>query len=421
MKKLVVVGGGVAGFEIASKLGKKLAKKDYNVCLIDKDSVHLWKPSLHTIAAGTSNLCFQQVPFLSHAREHHFIFCPGEISGIDKEKKQVWLKPLEMDGNLLMPKRSVDYDILVLAVGSSANDFGTQGVKEFCHFIDSKSEAEAFNKKLRALLLSCAVHENEKLIVSIVGGGATGVELAAEISQLVEIAKNYQFDVSKSITVNLIESSPEILSQFPQNISSLVEKELEGLGIHIYKGTSVTEATKEGFKLADGRMIPSSIMVWSAGVKGAVSNTDFGNMHLTGRDTFEVNSFLQSLDDPSIFAVGDCSTIVDAPLAPTAQVAHQQAHYLVKSIPRWINGKKVKPFRYWHLGGIVSIGKYNAYGSLGKFKLYPGWFLQGKLAQYTYGFIYFSHQVRIHGFFKGVLFWITGRLNKYTQPPVRMD
>lgn len=421
MKKLVIVGGGVAGIEIASKLGKKLARQDYSVCLIDKDSVHLWKPSLHTIAAGTSNLCFQQIPFLSHAKEHQFIFCPGEISGIDKEKKQVWLKPLVIDDNLLMPKRPVDYDILVLAVGSSANDFGTPGVKEFCYFIDSKSEADSFNKRLRTLLLSCAMHEDEKLMISIVGGGATGVELAAEISQLVDIAKNYQFDVTKKITVNLIESSSKILSQFPENISSIVEQELKSMGVKVYKETKVTRATADGFLLGDGSLLPSSIMVWAAGVKGAVSNTDFGNMHLSTRDTFEVNPFLQSLDDPSIFAVGDCASLVESPLPPTAQVAHQQAHYLVKNIPKWIRGKKVKPFKYRHLGGIVSLGKYNAYGSLGKLKLYPGWFLQGKLAQYSYGFIHFSHQVRIHGVFKGILYWITGRLNKYTQPPARMD
>lgn len=102
-------------------------------------------------------------------------------------------------------------------------------------------------------------------------------------------------------------------------------------------------------------------------------------------------------------------------------MAHQQASYLIKQIPQWLKGKPLPPFTYRHLGGIVSLGKYNAFGSLGKYGVFPGGFIQGKVAQYTYDFIYRSHQKRLHGRLKGYLLWLSERLNKIIRPQARLD
>jgi len=423
---IVVVGGGVAGMEIATQLGNTLGRSEqYTITLIDKDSSHIWKPILHKIAAGTNDLSQQQVSFVAHASQHHFTYSPGEMSGIDRKNKLIFLEPIKMlDGTVSVEKRSVPYDVLILAVGSCANDFKIPGIAEHCYFIDSRVQARMFNRLVRMHLFRCAMNKTP-FSVSVVGGGATGVELVAELAHLVEIAESYRFHLDKKTQINLIENGPRILAAFPERISLAVEKQLKKIGINVLTNTQVIAAEQGGLKLGTEQVINSSLMVWAAGVKGPDFLKNLDGLETAKNNMLCVTPTLQTTLDDSIFALGDCAAFFDAAqniyLPPTAQVAHQQASYLIKNIPRWLSGESLPPFTYHHLGGIVSLGKYNAFGSLGKYGVFPGGFIQGKVAQYTYDFIYRSHQKRLHGIFKGYLLWLSEQLNKLIRPHARLD
>ncbi len=158
-KRIVIGGGGIAGLEVATLLGRSLGRPEAaEIVLIDRDTAHVWKPMLHTIAAGTSDLHREQVPFAPHALRHGFSYWPGEVESISRVDRVLRLAPLRRpDGSILLDAREISYDILILSAGSRANDFGTPGVAQHCRFIDSRLQAEAFNQEARAQILKCIV------------------------------------------------------------------------------------------------------------------------------------------------------------------------------------------------------------------------------------------------------------------------
>ncbi|MFC3907483.1 NAD(P)/FAD-dependent oxidoreductase [Legionella dresdenensis] len=420
---IAIVGGGVAGLEIATQLGNTLGSRKQNtITLIDKDFVHIWKPILHTIAAGTNDLYQQQVSLTAHASQHHFTYVPGEMAGLDRTQRKIKLKPITMpDGIEIAPAREVEYDVLIIAVGSHANDFNIPGVSERCFFIDSRTEADQFNQHVRMNLLRCALNRSG-MTISVVGGGATGVELVAELVQLVEMTENYSnIKFQKPISINLIESGSRLLSAFPEKISIAVKELLSGLGINVMVNTNAVAAEENGLKLNDGRLIESTLMVWAAGVKAPDFLNSLDGLETQKNNMLCVKPTLQTTLDDNIFAVGDCAYVVSGGLPPTAQVAHQQAKFLIKYLPKYLKGKPLPPFHYRHLGGFVSLGKYNAYGSLGKYGLLRGLFLQGIIANWTYHYIYRNYQKSIHGIIKGYLLWLSEKINKLVHPRIRLD
>ncbi len=381
---------------------------------------------LHTIAAGTSDVHREQVPFTAHAARHGFAYWPGEINGLDRQKKVVKLAPLRRpDGRLLLAAREIQYDVLVIAVGSRANDFGTPGVAERCHCIDSRLQAEAFNEEARAQMLKC-IAENTSMRIAIVGGGATGVELAAQLVQLTESAAAYGApDLRSRVKLTLIESGPTLLSAFPKNISSAVEAQLRALGIEVRTGTKVAAAESDGYRLVDGSLVEATLMVWAAGVKGANFLSCLDGLDATRNHQLLVRPTLQTMQDDSIFAVGDCASLKltgdERPLPPTAQVAHQQAQHLVRHLPAWFSGTVIPDFKYRDFGSIVSLGRYNAFGSLGRFGFFRGGFIRGRFAQLSHIMLYRSHQARLYGFWRGSLLWLADRIDTFVRPTIRLD
>jgi NADH dehydrogenase len=148
--KIVVVGGGAGGLELATKLGKKLGKKKKaEIVLIDRSTTHLWKPLLHELAVGTMDEGVDAVSYRGHAIANYFHFRVGNMTGIDREARQVILAPmLDEDGVEFLPSTHINYDYLVIALGSISNDFNTPGVKDHCIFLDSPKQAHRFRNKL---------------------------------------------------------------------------------------------------------------------------------------------------------------------------------------------------------------------------------------------------------------------------------
>jgi NADH dehydrogenase len=397
------------------------------VALIDRDFAHVWKPMLHTIAAGTHDISQQQTPYVSQASNAGFTFHPGEVVGLDRSSREVRIAPLiAPDGRVLVPERQLPYDALILAVGSEANDFGTPGVAENCFRIDSRLQADAFNREVRLRMLQ-SIAQDKPLSIGIVGGGATGVELAAELVQLTRAAVAYGADrLQSSVTLTLVESGPRLLAAFPEDISGAVQAKLEHLGVRVQTGTRVARSTAEGLECQDGKLVEANLQVWAAGVKGPAFLSRLDGLTATRSNQLVVGPTLQTKDDPRIFAIGDCASLTletdGRSLPPTAQVAHQQAAHLIRHLPpALLSGKRIPDFAYRNFGALVSLAEYDAYGSLGKFGLLGDITFRGRLAQFSHLMLYRSHQSKVHGFWKGGLLWLVDLLNAAVRPSIRLD
>ena len=270
--RIIVVGGGVAGLMVATRLGQELGRQRLaRVSLVDRSWTHVWKPMLHTFAAGTWNLHEQRVQFVTHALANHFEYIPGSLDAIDREARRIRLAPLQQAGEAIAGARELEYDVLILAFGSSANDFGTPGIAEHCHFIDSQDQADAFNARLRAHVVRCFVNDGT-IDIAIVGGGATGVELAAELSRMVELAAGYgKPDLRRRLRVTLLESGPRILNAFPERVSVSAAAQLKALGVDVRAGVKVMGADVEGFLLDGGERIAAELKVWAAGIRASAN------------------------------------------------------------------------------------------------------------------------------------------------------
>jgi len=292
--------------------------------------------------------------------------------------------------------------------------------------VDSRSQALDLNREIRTRLLE-SLAASSTLSIAIVGGGATGVELAAELIQLTQIAAYYgATGLPNQIKVKLIESGPRLLAAFPQRVAVAARQRLEKLGITIVTGARVVAVDAEGLQLADGTQIGADLRVWAAGVKGSDAPASLGGLEVTRNNQLVVGPTLQTTRDPRILAVGDCSTLVlgreAKPLPPTAQVAHQQAAHLIRHLPTWVEGRRdLPPFTFRDFGSLVSLGGYGAYGSLGKFGLFKGGFIHGRVAQLGHVLLYRSYQSQLHGFWRGGLIWLADTINSYVRPKLRLD
>lgn len=429
--QLVVVGGGVAGIEIATRLGRRWAKERQSgaavpeITLVDADSAHIWKPILHTIAAGTRDASQQDVAFITQARDAGFRYRPGALTGLDRTAREITLAAIRAaDGRLVMPERRLSYDTLVLAIGSESNDFGTPGVAEHCWSIDGRRQAIAFHREIRIRMLQ-SLALAEALPIAIVGGGATGVELAAELVQLVEISAGLGAEGLRGrMTVTLIESGERLLAGFPEDISASTLARLRDLGITVLVGAQVTAATADGFTLADGSEVRSSLKVWAAGVRAPALLAGLDGLETARHHQLRIRPNLTTTADPAIYAIGDCAFLQPEgaahPLPTTAQVASQQASHLVRHLPAAIAGSRAMPdFVFHDRGMLVSLADYAAYGSLGRFGFFTGMTFRGRLAQLGHAMLYRSHQAMLFGFWRGSLVWLGDRLNARVRKPAR--
>lgn len=426
MHRLVIIGGGVSGIDLATHLqGKQSNSGAFSVTLIDKEGAHIWKPMLHTIAAGTTNLHIQQTSYFAQAHRHGFKYEPGEVTQVDRSEKIVTIAPLTVGANSIIPERQIPYDTLILAIGSIANDFGTPGVSDHCYRIESRSDAVGFHDAMRNAMTDALVAGTD-LRVAIVGGGATGVEMAAEIVQFGEYIEAYGVgEIVSRLKVVLIEAGDRLLPAFPPRISELTKNRLESLGIDVRLNEKVTAADASAFVLDSGERIEAALKVWAAGVRAPTLTQRIDGLECARSGQILVKPNLQSVSDPSIFALGDCASLTlpgdERPLAPTAQVAYQEARYLERNLPKILSGKDVSNFIYRDFGALVSLGGYGAYGSLGKFGIFKKSFIQGKIAQLGHLLLYRRHQTRIHGFWHGSLLWLSDIIAAKTRPKVRLD
>lgn len=429
--RIVVVGGGAGGLVLATRLGHRLGRRGRaQVTLIDAHLTHVWKPLLHEVAVGTLDSHKDDVIFLGHARHHGFRFQQGRMDGLDRERKEVRVAPLrDSDGREIIPRRTIPYDTLVIAVGGICNDFGTPGVKRHCMFLDTHQEAEQVQKCLLNACLRAQAQagplEEGQLHVAIVGAGATGVELAAELHRATRELVAYgldRIDPERDVKVSLIEASPTVLPALPPRLSGATLRELKRLGVAVHTGEKVVEVDGQGVRCASGLFVPAEIRVWSAGVKAPDFLAGIGGLETNRLNQLVVGQDLRTTRDPDIFAIGDCAACPqpgsDRPVPPRAQAAYQEAMTLARTLERRLAGKPPMPFAYKDYGSLVSL----SYSSVGNLmgNLLGSVTIEGRIARLTYQSLYKKHQLAVHGPTWVALNTLINFLRRRTEPRLKL-
>nr|WP_269136407.1 NAD(P)/FAD-dependent oxidoreductase [Vibrio cincinnatiensis] len=426
--RIIVVGGGAGGLELATKLGRTLGRKNRaNITLVDRKSSHLWKPLLHEVATGSLDEGVDALSYRAHAKNHSFDFQLGSLEAIDRESKKVVLSELtDEHGELLMPKRELHYDLLVLAIGSTSNDFNTPGVREHCIFLDSPEQAHRFRTEMNNEFLKLHAKNGQGTVdIAIVGAGATGVELSAELHNAVKELRTYGFgdlDSSK-LNVNLVEAGERILPALPPRISAAAHSELTKLGVNVRTSTMVTKAEKEGLTTKDGDKITATIMVWAAGIKAPDFMKDIAGLETNRINQLVVKETLQTTRDDDIFVIGDLAQCTQADgsfVPPRAQAAHQMASLAFKNIVAKLNGRELKPYLYKDHGSLVSLSRFSTVGSLMGNLTKGSMMVEGRIARVVYISLYRMHQMALHGVIKTGLMMLVGRINRALRPNLKL-
>lgn len=427
MCKIVIVGGGAGGLELATELGNKLGRKNRaNITLVDKNRTHLWKPLLHEIAAGSLDDGIDALSYRVHAKNHGFNFKLGELANIDRENKIIHLAQLmDQDGTQILPASELSYDLLVMAIGSVSNDFKTKGVSEHCIFLDSPQQAKKFHHRMLNKYLQLGVHQTNQVSVAIVGAGATGVELSAELYNSLQQVSSYGFEHIKAtdLKVSLVEAGDKILPALPERISACAHKELVKLGVDVRTKTMVTEATAKGLLTKEGELIEADLIVWAAGIKAPDFLKDIAGLETNRVNQLVVKANLQTSRDDSIYAIGDCASCALADgkfVPPRAQSAHQMASLVARNITATINNKPLADYKYRDYGSLVSLSNYSTVGSLMGNLMKGSMKIEGRLARLVYISLYRMHQVALHGYLRTGLISLVERINRVLRPRLKL-
>src|SRR5271157_1200172 len=245
---IVIVGGGAGGLELATRLGNGLGRSGRaRITLVDSSRTHIWKPLLHSIAAGSLRRSRHELNYMAQAHWRNFRYRNGEMIGLDRAAKTITLAPLhDEDGREICPQSSLAYDTVVIAVGSVTNDFGTPGAKEYSVPLETPEQASRFNRRL---VNACLRAQNQiepirpgQLHVAIIGAGATGTELAAELHQTLREVVAYgldRIDPERDIRIVLIEAASRILPGLPERISEATQRLLDRMAVEVHTGAKV--------------------------------------------------------------------------------------------------------------------------------------------------------------------------------------
>jgi NADH:ubiquinone reductase (H+-translocating) len=465
LHRVVIVGGGAGGLELATKLGDKLARRGrVDVTLVECARTHFWKPHLHELAAGSMDVRVYETDYLAQSHWHHFRYRVGRMSGLDRARRLVLVAPfVDEDGDSVTPSQAIPYDTLVIAVGSRTNDFATPGAREFAIALDDPVEAQRFHRRLVNAYIRAHTQSGplrpEQLQVAIIGAGATGVELAAELHNTTRTLVSYgldSIDVDKDMRLILIEAADRVLPALPKRIADAAEELLATMRISVRTSARVSEVLANGVRLAGGEFIPAELVVWAAGVKAPDFLHDLDGLETNRLNQLVVRPTLQTTRDADVFAIGDCAACpwlgrdgaggmsaqrrpkreLRPPgrqrsgeaasvgalqiVPPRAQAAHQQASHMVKQIRRRLSGKPLLPWRYRDFGSLVSLGEYSTVGNLMGSLTGGNIWLEGWFARMMYLSLYKMHELALHGFWKTALDTLARLITRRTEPHVKL-
>lgn len=419
--------------ELVTRLGNRLGRRGRAaITLVDSARSHLWKPLLHSVAAGAIDPGEYEVNYLAQARWHGFRYHLGEVVGLDRARREVRLAPtFDEERNEITPPRSVGYDTLVVAIGSVTNDFGTPGVAEHAVPLETTAQAARFNRRLVNAYTRAQTQEGPvrpgQLHVAIVGAGSTGTELAAELSRTTRELIAYgldRIDPERDMRIVLIEGAERILPGLPERISEAAERQLDRSGIEVHTNARVAHVTEQGIQLADGSFIASELVVWAAGVKAPAVLEQFDGLEINRINQLVVEATLQTARDPAIFAIGDCAACprpgTSGLVPPRAQAAHQQATHMAHQIERRLHGKALRPYIYRDFGSLVSLGRWSTVGNLMGALIGRSFFVEGLFAALMYHSLRILHERALNGTARALLAVLSRALAQRTGPQLKL-
>jgi NADH dehydrogenase len=373
-----------------------------------------------------------ELDYLYQARWQHFQFRLGRMDGLNRAKKQIHLAPtVDEDGREVIPARTIAYDTLVMAVGSTTNDFGTPGAREHAISLDNPQQAALFHSRLLNACLRANAQQEPlqpgQLHIAIIGAGATGVELAAELHNTIREFVSFGLDrinPERDIKITIIEAAPKILPALPERLSVAVLGLLKKLKVAVLTGEKVTEVSAQGVKTANGSEIPAELVVWAAGIKAPDFLRDLDGLETNRINQLMVTQMLQATRDPDVFAFGDCASCPwpekNGWIPPRAQSAHQQASHLYRMFPRRLRGEALQPFVYRDFGSLVSLGKFSTVGSLMGAITRGSIMVEGYFAKIMYLSLYKMHELALHGFTKVFLDTLARIITRRTEPHIKL-
>jgi NADH dehydrogenase len=404
---IIIVGGGAGGLELACKLGRKLGRD--RVMLVDHAFYHIWKPSLHEVAAGTMDLHKEGLPYTMLAHHNDFTFVYGSFAGLDAEHSEITVSAVtEGSGDVIIPQRKLQFSRLCIAVGSTSHYFNTAGAAEHTISLNGPGDAERFRLEM---LKQMTWAENRKeqnpstgVDVIIIGGGATGVELAAELRESSNKYIDYGFrrlDATRDIRITLLEGAPRILPPLPERVAATATALLKERQVRVVAGCRVAEIVPGQVKDTAGNSYPYHVCVWAAGIKAPAFLATLG-LPTNAAGQLEVTQHLNVKGRANIYAIGDCAacTLEDGrKVPPRAQAAHQQADYLYRTFMRQQRKTQVPsaPFVYRDYGSLVSVGSETSVGTLMGSLKGRSWFVRGGLARLMYVSLHLMHDRAVLG------------------------
>jgi NADH dehydrogenase len=444
---IVIVGGGAGGLELATMLGDRLAKRRgprrTSVVLVDRSATHIWKPLLHEVAAGSMDPHTHQLAYAAQANWHDFEFQQGELLGLDRGARTVRVGAvIDEDGTEVLPERHIGYDTLVLAIGSVTNFFDVPGTAEHALPLDTVEQADRFRRRLISACMraqnrrtgaaapaseNAAAAARPTVSVAIIGAGATGVELSAELRNTAQVLSVYglhDLDPRHDIRIHLIEAGPRILPALPPRVADGIVELLRKLDVDVLTSERVTEVTANSVRTASGREIASDLTVWAAGITAPKVLATLDGLAVNRMGQILVRQTLQTQTDPDIFAFGDCASCpwlaAGTTVPPRAQSAHQQAKFLRRSLSGRLQGRPLPDFHFQDFGSLVSLGHFSAMGNLMGGLIGGTVLIEGLIARLMYTSLYRMHIQALHGFWRTVLDTIGHWLRSKTSPRIKL-
>ena len=409
--RIMIIGGGAGGLPLATALAEAHGRGGRaEITLVDPNATHLWKPLLHEVAAGRVGAQEGDVSYAAVAKRNGFRFVRGAMTGLDRGRRQIAVRSVSDREGATDTQATLEYDTLVVCVGSETHDWGVPGVRDRAVMLDTPRQAERFRRDLLIAGVRADARRGTTgtggIEVVIVGAGATAVELAAEIRRTTRAQAAYmpaRLDLDRDVRLTLLEAAPRILPLLADRIAASVGSLLSALGIDVRTGERVVEVTAAGVRTARGALFPADFVVWAAGIRAPAWLAGLDGLETDRVNRLVVDTTLRTTRDPDVFAFGDCAACPwpesgeHALLPPRAQVARQQAVMLVDTIGARLDGRALPVFRYRGFGSLASLGELSgAGGFLGRL-VGGSLLLQTFTARSTFALLHFMHQVSIHG------------------------